>query len=297
MCVHAQLCPTLCDTMDCSLPDSSVHGHFQTRILEWVAISFSRGSSLHRDPIHIFCVSGFGRQILCYCATWALQSESESSSPCPILCDPMTLTHQAPLSMEFSRQEWESWLSCPPSGDLPLRVIKPVALKSPALGDGFFTNSTTWEHSVYYCCSVAQSYTTICNPMNCSKPSFPVFHHLQEMLKLMSIESFMPCNYFILCHPLPLLPSIFASIRVFSNESALCIRWPNYWNFRFSTSPSNEYSGLIFFRIDLFVLLAVQGILKSLLQHHSSKASVLQHSPSYGPTLTSVYYMDSLIEY
>jgi len=93
--------------------------------------------------------------------------------------------------------------------------------------------------------------------------------------KLMSIESVMPSNHLILCHPLLLLPSIFPSIRVFSNESALRIRWPNYWSFSFSISPSNEYSGLISFRMDWLDLLAVQGILKSLLQHHSSKASIL----------------------
>ena len=91
----------------------------------------------------------------------------------------------------------------------------------------------------------------------------------------MSIESVMLSNHLILCHPLFLLPSIFPSIRVFSNESALCIRWPKYWSFSFSISPSNEYSGLISFRIDWFYLLAVKRTLKSLLQHHSSKASVL----------------------
>ena len=95
-----------------------------------------------------------------------------------------------------------------------------------------------------------------------------------SLLKLMSIESVMPSNHFIICRPLFLLPSIFPSIRVFSNESSLCIRWPKYWSFRIS--PSNEYSGLISFRMDWFDLLAVQGTLKSLLQHHSSKASILQ---------------------
>ena len=94
----------------------------------------------------------------------------------------------------------------------------------------------------------------------------------------MSIESVMPSNHLILCCPLLLLPSIFPSIRVFSNESVLCIRWPKYWSFSFSISPSNEYSELIFFRIDWLDLLAVQGTLKSLLQHHSSKALILQHS-------------------
>ena len=94
----------------------------------------------------------------------------------------------------------------------------------------------------------------------------------------MSIESVIPSNHLILCHPLLFLPSIFPSIRVFSNESVLCIRWPKYWSFSFSISPSNEHSGLISFRIDWFELLAVQGTLKNLLQHHSSKASILQLS-------------------
>ena len=96
--------------------------------------------------------------------------------------------------------------------------------------------------------------------------------------KLMSMESVKPSNHLILCHPLLLPPSIFPSIRVFSNESVLCIRWPKYWSFNFSISPSDEHSGLISFRIDWFDLLAVQGTLKSLLQYHSSKASILQCS-------------------
>ena len=98
----------------------------------------------------------------------------------------------------------------------------------------------------------------------------------QSMLKFMPIESVMPSNHLILCHPLLLLPSIFPSMRVFPHESVLCIRWPKYWSF--SISPSNEYSWLISFRIDWFDLLAVQGTLKSLLQHHGSKASILQYS-------------------
>ena len=100
----------------------------------------------------------------------------------------------------------------------------------------------------------------------------------QSLLTLMSIELVMPSNCLILCHPLFLLPSVFLSIRVFSNESALHNSWPKYWSFSFSISPSNEYSGLISFRIYWLDLLAVQGILKSLLQHHSSKASILKHS-------------------
>ena len=108
-----------------------------------------------------------------------------------------------------------------------------------------------------------------------ASPSFTIF---QSLLKLMSIESVMPSNDLILCRPLLLLPSIFPSNKVFSNESVLHIRWPKYWSFSFSISPSNEYSGLISFRIDWLDLLAVQGTLKSLLQHHSSKASILWHS-------------------
>ena len=102
-----------------------------------------------------------------------------------------------------------------------------------------------------------------------------------SLLKLLSIESVMPSNHLSLCHPLLLLPSIFPSIRVFSSESVLRIRWPKYWSFSFSISPSNEYSGLISFRIDWLDLLAVQGTLKSLLQHHSSKASILRHSACF----------------
>ena len=105
----------------------------------------------------------------------------------------------------------------------------------------------------------------------------------------LSIDSVMPSNHLILCHPLLLLPSIFPSIRVFSNELALCIRWPKYWGFNFRISPSNEYSGLISFRIDWFDFLAVQGTLKSLLQHHSSKASILWCSAFFMVQLSHPY--------
>ena len=121
--------------------------------------------------------------------------------------------------------------------------------------------------------SVAQLCLTLCNPMDCSTPGFPFHHQLPELAQTMSIESVMPSKHLILCRPLFLLPSIFPSIRVFSNESAIDIRWPKYWSFSFSISPSNEYSGLTSFRMDWLALLAVQGVLKSLLQHHSSKAS------------------------
>ena len=111
----------------------------------------------------------------------------------------------------------------------------------------------------------------------------------QSLLKLMSIESVTLSNHIILCHPLLLLPSIFPSIRVFSSESILCIRWPKYWSFSFSISPSNEYSVMISFRINCFDLLAIQGPLKTLLQHHSSKASILQHSAFFMVQLSHPY--------
>ena len=111
----------------------------------------------------------------------------------------------------------------------------------------------------------------------------------QSLLKLIPIESVIPSNHLVFCHPLLLRPSIFASIRVFSNESVLCIRWPKYWSFSFSISPSDEYSGLISFRIDWLDLLAVPGTLKSPHQHHSSKASILQHSACFIVQLSHPY--------
>ena len=126
--------------------------------------------------------------------------------------------------------------------------------------------------------------------MNCSTPGLPVHHqHSWGLPKPMSIESVMPSNHFILCHPLLLLPSIFPGIRVFSNESALRIMGPKYWSFSFNISPSKEHPGLISFRMDWLDLLAVQGTLKSLLQHHSSKASILQHSACFIVQLSHPY--------
>ena len=119
--------------------------------------------------------------------------------------------------------------------------------------------------------SVAQSCPTLCNPMDCSMPGLPVHHQLPELTQLMSIESVRPSNHLILCCPLLLLPLIFPSIIVFSNESVLCIGWPKYWSFSFSIILSREHPGLISFRMDWLDLLAVQGTLKSFLQHYSSK--------------------------
>ena len=131
------------------------------------------------------------------------------------------------------------------------------------------------------------SVISLCYPMDFSETGFPVFHHLPEFEQTQSIESVMPSNHLFLCNSLLLLPSIFPSIRVFSNEPALCIRWLKYW--RFIISPSNEYSGFISFGIDLFDLLAVQGTLKSLLQHHSSKASIFQCSAFFMVQLSHPY--------
>ena len=140
------------------------------------------------------------------------------------------------------------------------------------LNERFFISMDT----VLWFSSVTQSCPTLCNPMDCSTPGLLSFTNSWSLLKLMSIELMMLSNHLIFCCPLLLPPSIFPSIRVFSNESVLHIRWPKDWSF--SISPSNEYSGLISFRMCWLNLLAVQGTLKSLLQHHSSKASILWHS-------------------
>ena len=196
----AQSCPTLCDPMDCSPPGSSVHGILQTRLLEWVAISFSKGSFLPRDRTQVSHIAG-----RCF-NLWATKEQLntyldivvQSLSCVQFFVTPWTAAHQASLSFAIS----------------------------------------------------------------------------QRLLKLRSIELLILSNHLI-CLPLLLLPSVFPSIRDFSNESALRIRWPKYWSVSFSISPSNEYLGFFFFLwIDWFDL-AVQGTLKSLLQHHNSKASIL----------------------
>ena len=161
-----------------------------------------------------------------------------------------------------------------------------------------FPSASPWGPSSYLlflwiwllsCCSVSRSRPSPCDPVDCSTPGFPVFQCLLSLFKPMSTESAMPSNHLILCRPLLLLPSIFPSIRVFSNESPLPIRWPKHWSFSFSISPSNQHPGLISFRVDWLDLLAVQGTLKSLLQHHDSKASVLQRSAFFMAQLSQLY--------
>ena len=136
---------------------------------------------------------------------------------------------------------------------------------------------------------VTQSCPTLCDPMDHSMPGLPVHHQLLEFTQTLSVELVMPSKHLILCPPLLLLPSIFASIRVFSNESALHIRWPKYWSFSFSINPSSEHPGLISFGMDWLDLLEVQDTLKSLLQHHSSKASILPCSAFFTIQLSHPY--------
>ena len=152
---------------------------------------------------------------------------------------------------------------------------------SPAWTCRFFTPSTTSVHLLSPVQLFATAWTAACQASLSNINS-------QSLLKLMSIESEIPSNHLIFCHPL-LLPSIFPSIRVFSSKSVLCIWWPKYWSFSLSISPSSEYSGLISFRMDWFDLLAVQGTLKSLLQHHSLNASILQHSTLFTVQLSHLY--------
>ena len=198
----AQSRPALCDPMDCSPSASSVPVIFKARILEWVAISFSRGSSWPRDPTHVPCVSRIGGQILYH------------------------LSQQGSL--------WKNLL---------------------------------FSHPVL---------SNLCDPIDCSKLGLPVCPPFPHLPKFMSIALVMPSSHLILWCPLLLLPSIFPSIKDFSNESAVCIRWWKYWSFSFSISTSNEYAGLISLKVDWFNFLAVQGTLRRL-QHHSSKAWILWH--------------------
>ena len=199
--------------MDCSPPGSSVQESSQARILEWVAIPFSRG---------IFPTQGWNPSF--------------------------------------------SFVSC-----IGRRILYRLTEKTPN----------------YQFSSVAQS--LFATPWTAARQTSLSITNSWSLPKAMSIESVMPSNHIILCHPLLLLPSIFPRIRVFSDGSNFCIRRPKYWSFSFSISPSNEHSGLISFRIDWLYLLAIQGTLKSLLQYHSSKASILQHSAFFIVQLSHPY--------
>ena len=265
-----QLCPTLCDPIDGGPPGSPVPGILQARTLEWVAISYSNA--------------------------WKWKVKVKSLSRVRLVATPWTAAHQAPPSMGFSRQEY--WSGVP----LPLHKLKwKKQIDNIKLQKGCRSN-WNWYFCLYSkviqllwkrvsnflkeikqfrnSCSTfvfVQSLSCVwlfVTPWTSACQIFPSFSISQGLIKLRSIESVIPSIYLVFCRPLLLLLWIFLSIRVFSNESALHIRWPKYWSFSFSISPS----GLISFRTDWLDLLAVQGTLKSLLQHHSSKASILQHS-------------------
>ena len=158
------------------------------------------------------------------------------------------------------------------------------------------TNCSVQFSSVQFI-SVAQSYPTLCDPMNCSTQASLSITISWSSLRLTSIESVMPSSHLILCRPLLLLPPIPPSIGVFSNESTLRMRWPKYWSFSFSIIPSKEHPGLISFRLDWLDLLTVQGTLKSLLQHHTSKASILQHSAFFTVQFSHPYMTTVSISY
>ena len=220
-----------------------------------------------------------------------------------LIATPWAVAHQAPLSMGFSRWKYWSRLPFPAPGDLPDSGIEPLPPGSLALAGEFFTTmppgKPRWRWTkrllrqlkdLGYEMLLSFDHSVVSNslwPHGLQHARLPCpFTISQSLLKLMSIELVMLSNHLMLCHPLLLLPSVFPSIRVFSNESALHIRWPKNWSFSFSISPPNKYSGLISFGIDWFDLL---GILKSLLQHHSSKASILQLSAFFMIKLSHSY--------
>ena len=184
--------------------------------------------------------------------------------------------------MGYPRQEYCSELPFPPPGELP--VLAAFVQFSSITQSCPGTNPCLAAFVQFS--SITQSCPTLCDPMSRSTPGLPVHHQLPES---MSIEWVMPSNHLILCRPLLLMPPIPPSIRVFSNKSTLHMRWPKYWSFSFSVSPCNEHPGLISFRMDWLDLLAVQGTLKSLLQHHSSKASVLRRSAFFIVQLSHPY--------
>ena len=187
------------------------------------------------------------------------------------------------LSMGSSRQEYWSRLPCAPPRDLPNSGTKPISL---ALAGGFFAISVKWEApkdvSVQFSSFQSLSHIWLfATPWAAAHQDSLSITNSRSSLKLTSIDSVMPSSYLILCRPLFLLPPIPPSIRVFSNESALRMRWPKYWSFSFSIIPSKKQPGMISFRMNWLDVLAIQGTLRSLLQHHRSKASILCHSPFF----------------
>ena len=181
-------------------------------------------------------------------------------------------------------------LSCP--AHLPAALLLHPGRKSLVLALFCCRQKSQHSESLLFTLEVHFSHSIVSDsatPWTAARQASLSITTSQSLLKLMSIKLVMPSSHFILCRPLLLPPSVFPSIRVFSNESDLHIRWPKYWSFSFSISPSNEYSGLISFRMHWLDLLADQGTLKSLLQHHSSKASILQHSAFFIVQLSHLY--------
>ena len=244
-CLVTQSCLTLCDLMDCSPPGSSVHGILQARILGCVAIPFSRDfPDPGIEPGSSYITGSFF-------TIWATREDlSQIWTPFKAIVVSSIKYHQS----SFYNNKHNSY----------------------NFTTKFFSAFHIDTQSIQFR-SFAQLCPTFCDPMNRSMPGLPVHHQLPESTQthVHRVGDVIQPSHLILCHPLLLLPSIFPSIRVFSDESALCIRWPKYWSFSFSIIPSTKHPGLISFRMDWLDLLAVQGTLKSLLQHHGSKASIL----------------------
>ena len=193
---------------------------------------------------------------------------------CSILCDPMNCSLTRLLCpWDFPGEKTEVGCHILLHGLFPTHGLNPCLLY---IFHGY-VNSLSLRH-LGNLSELTQFCPTLWDPMDCRTPGLPVHHKLLDFTQLMSIESVIPSNHLILCHPLLLPPSVFPRIRVFSNESALLIRWPKYWSFSFSIIPSNGHLGLISFKVDWFDFLVAQRTLKSLLQHHSSNTSVLSLS-------------------
>ena len=247
--------------MDCSPPGFSVHGILQARILEWVAISFSRGSSWPRDLTWVSRIAGRHFNL------WA----NREAHMCVYIYKYINIP---------------SLLNLPPTPTPNSQFVIIDVWSVPRNWDNCLLIYQCKYSSVQFSHSVVSDSVT---PWMAACQASLSITNSRSLLRLMSIESVMPSNHLIVCHPFLLLPSVFPRIRMFSNESAFCIKWPKYWSFSFSISPSNDYSGLISFRIDWFDLFAVQGTLRSLLQHHSSKASILWFSAFFMVQLLNPY--------
>ena len=237
----------------------------------------SKWLKISNQPLHLYPL------LHLYICLWVCAKLLQS---CPTLCDPVDCSPPGSSVHRILRARILDWVDMPSSKKYSWpRNWNHISCR-------VFTTEPLRKHlyihiyAYIYISSVVQLCLTLCNPMDCS---IPALTNPRGLLKLIYIESVMPSNHLILCRPLLLLPSVFPSIRVFSNESVLCIRWPKYWSFSFSFSPSNEYPGLISFRMDWLDLLAVQGTLKSLLQQHNSKASILLCSAFFMVQLSHPY--------